>query len=78
MQKSTVTQEKFKKCFGGISNVLDLITTRNTNTFDIQSRCVLFSLLEPVDDGEEFVFIHSEAPNNEKLKLCFGPMVGEP
>lgn len=78
MQKSTVTQEKFNKCFGGISNVLDLLTTtKKTHSTFNQNVCFL-AFLEPVDVGEEFVLIHSQAPNNEKLKLCFGPMVGEP
>lgn len=39
--------------------------------------CDFLVFLEPVDVGEEFVLIHSQAPDNEKLKLCFGPMVGE-
>lgn len=46
------------------------------STFN-QDVCFL-AFLEPVDVGEEFVLIHSQAPNNEKLELCFGPMVGEP
>lgn len=50
----------FKKCFGGISNVLDLLTTRkNKHIWHSIKMCAFLALLDPGDVGEEFVLIQA-------------------